>query len=246
VTRDTDRDWDIIATHQPFFGVLASEQFLMANLTPAVKDAFYETGRSDIEHIVAMLSRLGRGSFAPSRALDFGCGVGRLTFAMTKYAPHVVGVDVAQGMLDVAAREAEERGIAGLELRTDLPAEPVDWINSLIVLQHIPPARGYQLLEQMVGLLAPGGFFSVQLTIYRDNSHTSEITRDLGDYRYDGATIELLSIPESDAGAMTMFDYDLTRVLRILHRASIDPVLTQHTDHGGCHGVWLFGVRGDS
>jgi len=243
VTRDTDRDWNLIAAQQPFFGVLANEQFLMQNLTPEVKDSFYASGQSDIEHIVTSFSRMGHAAFTPSRALDFGCGVGRLAFAMAKYASSVVGVDVAQGMLEVAKREASERGIANVEFRADLPSATVDWVNSVIVFQHIPPERGYRLLEGIVGLLAPGGFVSLQLTIYRDERHTHEIARDLGDYRYDGKTIELLSSPASEAGTMSMYDYDLNRVLRVLHRAPVDPVLTQHTDHGGCHGVWLFGVK---
>ena len=77
-------------------------------------------------------SRRGRG-------LDFGCGAGRLTFAMAKYAKEVVGVDVAEGMLRVARERIDVRKIRNVELRTTLPAEQVDWINSLIVFQHIPP-----------------------------------------------------------------------------------------------------------
>ena len=91
----------------------------------------------------------------PVRGLDFGCGAGRLTFAMAKYAKEVVGVDVAEGMLRVAAN-GSSRKIRNVELRTTLPAEQVDWINSLIVFQHIPPPRGYEILADLVVLLAPG------------------------------------------------------------------------------------------
>jgi trans-aconitate methyltransferase len=238
--RDTDTDWEVIASTQAFFGVLANEEYLAHNLTPERKDAFYETGRGDIEHVAAMLHKVSDGAFAPRSALDFGCGVGRLTFAMRKYAAVVTGVDSAEGMLDVARAEQLARGLTGIEWRRDLPPGPVDWVNSLIVMQHIPPERGHDLLEQLADLLAPGGFWSVQLTFYRDPSHTTDIVRDLADYRYDGKTIELLSVQRSDAGAMTMYDYDLNRVLRMLYRSGIDIVTAQHTNHGGCHGAWLF------
>jgi ubiquinone/menaquinone biosynthesis C-methylase UbiE len=85
--------------------------------------------------------------FSPETALNFGCGVGRLTFAMAKYAASVIGVDVAAGMLDVARREAGDRGMTGVELRHDLPDRRVAWVNSAIVFQHIPPERGHDIFE---------------------------------------------------------------------------------------------------
>ena len=241
--RDTDADWDIIAKHEPFFGVLADDRFRRDNLTPAAQDEFYETGRRDIEHVARVLASLNGNVFAPTSAIDFGCGVGRLTFAMTEYANRVVGVDVAAGMREIAEREATAREIAGIELRADLPVTPVDWVNSLIVFQHIPPERGYLVLEELIALLAPGGFFSVQLTFFRDKRHTPEIARDLADFRYDGSRVELLSVEDSEHGSMSMYDYDLNRVMRLLYVAGINPVTAQHTDHGGCHGAWLFGVK---
>jgi trans-aconitate methyltransferase len=244
VPRDTDADWDVIATHQPFFGVLANEQYFMHNLTPDAKQDFYASGEADINHVVRTLAAINGGEFAPKTALDFGCGVGRLTFAMARHVESVIGVDVADGMLDVARREAIERGVAGAEFRRDLPERPVDWINSLIVFQHIPPERGHGIFERLVQSLRPGAFLSVQVTFFRDARHTAEVVRDLADYRYDGHNIELLSIAPSESGAMSMYDYDLNRLMRTLFTHDFDAVTVQHTDHGGCHGAWLFGVKG--
>src|SRR5258705_9956766 len=100
--RDTDADWDTIANTQPFFGVLAAERFLHHNITPDDVDHFYATGRADVEKAVAPFRRLTGDDFAPKRALDFGCGVGRMSFAMRSYAREVVGVDVAPRMLEIA------------------------------------------------------------------------------------------------------------------------------------------------
>ncbi len=243
MVRDTDADWNVIATHQPYFGVLANERYLAENLTPEAIDEFYASGQADIDHVVRVLGRVAGGKVAPRRGLDFGCGAGRLTFAMAKYAKEVVGVDVAEGMLRVARERIDTRKIRNVELRTTLPAEQVDWINSLIVFQHIPPPRGYAILADLVGLLAPGGFVSVQLTFFRDERHIGEITRDLADYRYDGATVELLSHAGSERGHMSMYDYDLNRVLRTFFLGGVESVLTEHTDHGGCHGAWFYGRK---
>jgi trans-aconitate methyltransferase len=243
VTRDTDDDWSVIAAKQPFFGVLANERFYMQNLTPDVKEEFYASGESDIDHVARTLAAINGGRFSPTTALDFGCGVGRLTFAMAKYAQAVVGVDVADAMLDVARRESIERGVSGVELRKTLPEGRVDWVNSLIVLQHIPPDRGHDILERLVQKLEPSGFLSIQLTFFRDSNHSAEVVRDLADYRYDGRIVEMLSVAPSDPGAMTMYDYDLNRVMRTLFTNGFQSVVAQHTDHAGCHGAWLFGVK---
>ena len=56
--RDTDADWDVIATHQPFFGVLANEQYFMQNLTPDAKQDFYASGEADINHVVRTLAAI--------------------------------------------------------------------------------------------------------------------------------------------------------------------------------------------
>jgi trans-aconitate methyltransferase len=243
MVRDTDADWNVIATHQPYFGVLANERYLAENLTPDAIEAFYESGQADIDHVMRVLARVTGGEVAPRRGLDFGCGTGRLTFAMAKYAGEVVGVDVAEGMLRIARERALAQKVGNIELRTTLPTEPVDWINSLIVFQHIPPPRGYAMLAELVELLAPGGLVSVQLTFFRDDRHIAEITRDLADYRYDGTTVELLSHAGSPAGGMSMYDYDLNRVLRTLFLGGIESVTTEHTDHGGSHGAWFYGRK---
>ena len=94
-----------------------------------------------------------------------------------------------------------------------------------------------------MALLAPGGFVSVQLTFFRDDRHIGEITRDLADYRYDGATVELLSHAGSERGHMSMYDYDLNRVLRTFFLGGVESVITEHTDHGGCHGAWFYGRK---
>jgi SAM-dependent methyltransferase len=244
MARDTDLDWSIIAEHHPFFGVLANERFLTPNLTPEAIGDFYATGRGDVAHVVDVLRRVAPKRFAPSVGLDFGCGVGRLTFAMTEHARQVIGVDVAPDMLRIAREQAATQRVRGVEFRDSLPDHGVDWINSLIVFQHIPPERGYGILEGLVQVLNPGGFVSIQISFFRDTRHTAEIVRDLSDYRYDGHTIELINEPTDDhPGSMSMYDYDMNRVLRILYLGGIETVLTEHTDHAGCHGAWLFGRR---
>ena len=82
MVRDTDADWNLIATHQPYYGVLANERYLAENLTPQAIDEFYESGKADIDYVIGVLKRVAGGDVEPARALDFGCGAGRLSLAI--------------------------------------------------------------------------------------------------------------------------------------------------------------------
>src|SRR3569623_3209784 len=88
LNRDTDADWRALGKDQPYWGVLSHPQYRTENLTPDTIEEFYASGPWHIAQVAESLRRLtGRG---PSgRALDFGCGVGRLSEAMTAPADAV-------------------------------------------------------------------------------------------------------------------------------------------------------------
>src|SRR5512147_2288602 len=62
---------------------------------------FFETGRREISLLLYQLRQLGHPPSA-GRALDFGCGVGRLTQALAATFAEVVGVDVSPTMIRLA------------------------------------------------------------------------------------------------------------------------------------------------
>jgi SAM-dependent methyltransferase len=124
-------------------------------------DAFFALGRREVDGAFAELDRLG---LAPGRlrALDFGCGVGRLSQALVAHVDEVIGLDIAPSMLE-KARELDRSGGRAqfvLNPRPDLSifgSGSVDIVYSSLVLQHMPPelARGY--LAEFVRVLSPGG-----------------------------------------------------------------------------------------
>ena len=89
-------------------------------------------------------------SLEHGRALDFGCGVGRLTRALAAHFDSCDGVDVAASMID-RARELNDNGERVRFHHNDTPDlrlfgdESFDFILALIVLQHMEPElmRGY-------------------------------------------------------------------------------------------------------
>src|SRR5215813_1192715 len=66
-------------------------------------DEFFRTGVTEIAWILRYAETLYPG-FGRQKALDFGCGVGRLTQALTAHFDEVHGVDIAPSMIALASR----------------------------------------------------------------------------------------------------------------------------------------------
>ena len=232
--RDTDADWRELGASQPYWGVLSHPDFLTENITPEGIETFYLSGRQYIAQMVETLTKL-TGQAPSGPALDFGCGVGRLAEAMAEYVP-TTGLDISPGMLELARK----RG--GKATYTDtLPAGPFGWINSFIVLQHIPPDRGMEILHDLLSRLAPGGMISIQLTVWRDARHERPVVkgwrRFYADLRYR-RWVKALPV-----GQIWMYDYDLSKVVRLANQAGIEEMQLVSTDHDGHHGVIIFGRK---
>jgi SAM-dependent methyltransferase len=234
--RDTDADWRELGRSQPYWGVLSNEMFLNENLTPQAIEAFYACGRPYIEEIVGRLEA-ATGARPSGRGLDFGCGVGRLTEAMAEHVDEVVGLDVSPGMLDVARR----RGGKATYLQALPDGMTFDWINSFIVFQHIPPARGEAILADLLGRLNADGAVSLQFAIWRDEAH--QWPKKTG-WRSAFGSLRLRRwIASLPVGNILMYDYDLSRLLRLLNEGGVEEMSLVSTHHDGHHGVIILGRK---
>ena len=100
------------------------------------------------------------------RILDIGGGTGQLSFNLADAVAEVTITDAAAGMIEVAARGIEQRGLGDrfrairLDLTTDEPpADTFDGAWSLLALHHVPDVD--LLLAMVYALLRPGGWFAV-------------------------------------------------------------------------------------
>ena len=157
-------DWTRLGAEDPLWAVYVA---------PGTKggkwdvDAFFALGRREVDGVFAELERLGLDP-GRRRALDFGCGVGRLSQALAEHVDQVVGVDISPTMLE-KARELDRSGgrcAYILNEASDLSiieSGSVDVVYSSLVLQHMPPefARGY--LKEFARVLAPGGVAAFQV-----------------------------------------------------------------------------------
>jgi SAM-dependent methyltransferase len=140
-------------------------------------DEFLQTGREEIASLIAYLDSRGLAT-RRGRALDFGCGAGRLTYALAGYFQHVIGVDIAPSMIEVARRlhgdasrvVSAGAGRAQVEFRVNsstrlesVESGSVDLVYTRLVLQHIAPRYVREYLAEFVRVLRPGGVLVFQL-----------------------------------------------------------------------------------
>ncbi len=219
------------------YGVLVHDEFLSP--TAEALSEFFATGENDVRATLTTI-RSQLGAFNPKSALDFGCGPGRQLIPIARESGDAYGVDVSDRMLALARGHIADAGV-NAAVGKDFPDRTFDWVNSSIVIQHIPPRRGYDILRKLWQILNPDGVISVHLTIYHDGGGTAELIRDLARYSYDGEQlVNYVDASEAAVGSMSMYDYDLSRVFSVFDFPDRQPIHLVKTIHGASHGVILY------
>lgn len=162
------RQWERLGRQEPFFAVLTDIEDRFGG--PDI-ERFFRSGRDELD---ARLQRAHQmGIVVPHRrALDFGCGVGRVTQAMGYHFEHADGVDISASMLKLARRHTRDskRCTYHRNVRTDLSLfadASFSFVHSTLVLQHMHPAHSTRYIREFVRVLAPDGLLVFQLPSHR-------------------------------------------------------------------------------
>jgi SAM-dependent methyltransferase len=167
------RHWDVLGKKDPLWAVLASDD-KRGNRWRV--DEFFATGQGEIEEVTKYVEALGV-EIDRRNALDFGCGVGRLTQALADRFEVVWGVDIAPSMIERAKHYDRHPGTCHyiLNERDDLQmfeTASFGFIYSNIVLQHIEPRYQRSYMREFVRVLTPGGVLVFQLPSERIEGHS--------------------------------------------------------------------------
>ena len=155
------RDWEEMAAIDPLWAIISVPEKRFGNWEI---NEFLRTGQEEISRLMQSAAELALPQ-QRRRAIDFGCGVGRLTRALRDYFPECCGVDISTGMLQ-KARELTPVFREANDLRS-FPVQHADFIYSSLVLQHQPDEKHVTaLIEDMVRVLAPGGLLVFQLPVH--------------------------------------------------------------------------------
>jgi SAM-dependent methyltransferase len=164
VTREGER-WEEIAQQDPMWAILAFPDRKYGRWNP---DRFFGTGSERVDQFVSHGGSLAR-PMQRGAALDFGCGVGRLTRALAPLFDTVTGVDISETMVSKARELNADLPNLSFE-RNDQPDlalfadRAFDFVVSDIVLQHLPDKSAVEAyLAEFVRVLRVGGLLVFQL-----------------------------------------------------------------------------------
>ena len=155
--KELQRNWDMLGKEDPLWAIITRDD-KKGNKWDLGE--FFASGEREIAELMQYLSDRGVDC-ARDRALDFGCGVGRLSQPLAKHFTNVIGVDIAPSMV-AQARALDRSGHCRFIVndRADLslfPDQEFDFIYSNIVLQHMRPVYSTGYIREFCRVLAPGG-----------------------------------------------------------------------------------------
>lgn len=234
--RRTDESWEQWGRQQPYFGVLVDPAFRDMDPGGAAWQRFMRTGEDHVADLLVRLERLG----APrrfDRALDFGCGVGRVLAPLASRFDEAVGIDVSSAM-----RSQAEANLARLGVRnaTVVPSDEAlsavagqfDLVHSYNVLQHIAPRRGLAITRRLLELARPGG----AVVLHYCEAAPALRHRAMRLFGWSPSLVRLakrLRGSDPDRPIMQMFPYGFGDVTSLLLERGVDEVLVQWVMYKG-------------
>lgn len=156
--KDMINNWNDWGNKDPMYAILTSRDKANRGWN---EQEFLATGKEQLDHRMKWFQKNGI-HIEHGKALDFGCGLGRLTNALAEHFTTVHGVDISASMIEGAKRLCQHREKIEYFQNTasNLAAfeqGAYDFVYTEIVLQHIPPRYQISYIEDFLRLLSPQG-----------------------------------------------------------------------------------------
>lgn len=220
----TDRHWQQWGRTDPYYGVLTDQRFRLDQMDEQARADFFASGEQFVDRTFRDLQQLGGVVDRPGRALDFGCGVGRLLIPLARRCDQAVGVDISSDMLREAGRNCASEGLRNVhfEMSDDhlsaLADQRFDLIVTDIVIQHLPARRGRRVLANLLDHLAPGGSAAIGIK-YGEQRRHDWVSRLPGEWGWPP-----VRKPSRAQAPMAMNAQSLDWVMKQLHARNVTDV----------------------
>ena len=241
------RIWESLGASDPYFAVATIDKFHKGKLDEKAVDDFFESGREYVGNLWEDFARALGVDPKPKRALDFGCGVGRVLIALAERCETVVGVDISESMLAEARKNCASRGLTNFELveteKFFQSPQTFDLVHSVIVLQHIDPKIGMTIIENLVGMLEAGGVGMLHVTYFDGAATLRKFKNRI--YRRLPFLPKLANKVRGRENSYwsPMHTYDLNQVLKVLQDNGCHNVAVRFSDHGLLGAMIFFEKR---
>jgi len=237
-------DWERFGELDPYWAVLTDEKYHAGKLTAVSRREFFQSGETHLDWVIEMVRTTVDPAFSPERAVDVGCGVGRVLLPLARRCPDTVGLDAASSMLREARHNLGEAGVnAELVLADDALSRltgTFDFIHSYIVFQHVPPGRGERMCAALLERLRTRGVAALHFTYQTPLSRRQRLLR-WGRLRTPvvGAVGNLAKRRPASSPYMELYEYRLDSIFEMFRASGCLSLHLRLTDHGGLLGVFI-------
>ena len=248
----TDSDWEQWGKKDPYFGVLTNKKYKLNQLTEDAKAEFFKTGEEHLNYVIKVCKQQFTLDFLPKKAVDFGCGVGRILVPLSEIADIVVGLDVSESMLNEARKNckkyAQKNNVSFIKSDDNLSLleGKFNFIHSFIVFQHIPPFRGTRIFLKLMNYLDRGGIAAVHLVYSKTKFNRNlgipsvPVALNLFKSAYQNLKSILTRAGTNISPPMQMNVYDLNQIFFISQSSQIEKMYVEFTEHDDQLGVFIF------
>lgn len=174
-------DWEELAKLDPLWAICSDPKGKHGRWD---LDEFFQSGEAITADVMESAERLRRPRDRAS-ALDFGCGVGRITRALAQCFDECIGVDISEEMV-TEARDLN-RSVPNCSFIVNtvdhlgaFGDNRFDFVYTKAVLQHLPDTRVIRAyIAEFVRVLKPGGLLVFQLPSFIPLRYRLELRRKL-------------------------------------------------------------------
>jgi 2-polyprenyl-3-methyl-5-hydroxy-6-metoxy-1,4-benzoquinol methylase len=227
LSKAAQRNWQTLGLSVPWWSVFAGEP-KSSEIDENRKLVFYNSGREEINFILEWSSKFGL-NYIDGRmvALDFGCGLGRISWNLADNFKTVLCVDQSKPHLEIAKKETGAKtNIKYFEVDVEtLDQVPeFDRFYSVISLQHAVPVVQYLNLKKLFMRLRNGGQMIFQFAAH------------LPGYKFrDDCTDEMLKYEMSrlKSDEFHVHPLSLNSVLQLAHESGLLVVDVKEWDRLG-------------
>lgn len=153
-------------------------------ISPALGDAYDETGGTSAAHFTSALRRfLPETDFSTLQLLEFGCGEGRVTQHLVNQFSHVYAADISEAML-LLLQQRDLPNVTPLAAPggglPSLPDSSIDIAVSDSVFLHNQSRDIRMIIFEIRRVLGEGGLFLFQQPCYEQGRHEPNNPIDVG------------------------------------------------------------------
>lgn len=229
--------WEFYGENDPYFAVSTFDKFKTENINEEIKDEFFQTGEDHFIRVWETVERHFQKGFRPKNALDFGCGVGRLVVPLASRCEQVTGIDISDKMLAEAKLNCQKRNLLNTKFyQTDeffaANTGDYDFIHSFIVIQHINPDIGEEIITNLIKKLSIGGIGVLHFTYHSPGSDLE--LKKIKLYRDYPVLYRLKNLIKGikHEPFIPMYIYNLNNIMAILQKNDCHNCLIKFSDHG--------------